>query len=227
MDFSVVIPSYNEYKNLKILIPKINKTFSNYNFSYEILIILKHNNNIKPKSICNNVVRVFRKNDNSFGSALKTGIFESKGDYIITIDADGSHNPEELEKIFDVYKNYDLICFSRYVIGGDTQNQFILKFMSLALNLIFKYSFDLKIKDISNNFKIYKSSLLKKLKLNSKNFDIIEEIIIKLSRNRKISLIEIPSNFHSRGYGKTKRSLVLFMISFGITYCKLFIYKFF
>ena len=105
MDFSVVIPSYNEYKNLKILIPKINKTFSNYNFSYEILIILKHNNNIKPKSICNNVVRVFRKNDNSFGSALKTGIFESKGDYIITIDAGGSHNPEELEKIFDIYKN--------------------------------------------------------------------------------------------------------------------------
>ena len=99
MDFSVVIPSYNEYKNLKILIPKINKTFSNYNFSYEILIILKHNNNnIKPKSICNNVVRIFRKNDNSFGSALKTGIVESKGDYIITIDADGLSQSRGIRK---------------------------------------------------------------------------------------------------------------------------------
>ena len=227
MDFSIILPSYNDYKNLKNIIPELVKVFEDEKVSYEILIILKNNKLKNKKKICNNVYRIFREKDNSFGSALRTGISYAKGNYIITIDADGSHNPYEIKKIFKFYSNYDLIAFSRYIKNGSTHNNLILRSMSFVLNMIFKITFKIQLNDISNNFKIYRTSLIKNINLISQNFDIIEEIIIKLSNKNKLRIKEVESTFRKRKHGVTKRSLIKFILSFLLTYIKLIKFKYF
>ena len=79
----------------------------------------------------------------------------------------------------------------------------------------------LKIKDISNSFRLYKARKLKNIITVSNNFDIVEEIIYKLSKKYKnLKITEIPYVFKKRKFGKSKRTL-FFAITYLITLLKL------
>ena len=68
---------------------------------------------------------------------------------------------------------------------------------------------------------MYKSSLLKKLELSSNNFDIIPEILFKISKLDNFKKIEeVPYTFDTRVYGQTKRKLKTY-VDFLITLCRL------
>ena len=80
-------------------------------------------------------------------------------------------------------------------------------------------------KDVSNSMKIYKSEDLKKLNLISDNFDIIEEIIIKLISYKDCKIKEIPFYFKKRNEGVTKRNLIKFIFSYISTIYKFWRFK--
>lgn len=225
--FSVAIPAYNEAKNLEFLLPKIkNQLIGN---DYEVLIIDIKNPTDKTKDIVkkNGFKYLTREHDNSYGSAVRTAIKNASGRYIIFMDADGSHEPKLLSKfIKESKKDYDIISASRYVKGGKTENPFILNLMSRILNLTFRLFLNIKMFDISNSYKLYKKNDLNKLELLSNNFDIIQEMVIGICINKKdVKTMEIPFNFKKRKYGNTKRSLILFMITYLFTIIKLIYLK--
>ena len=94
--------------------------------------------------------------------------------------------------------------------------------MSRVLNFIYSVTLDIKCKDVSNSFKVYKTTQLKSLSLVCNNFDIIEEILYRLSKNNKaLTIKEIPYYFRKRLHGQTKRRLLLFIITFIVTLFKL------
>jgi len=90
------------------------------------------------------------------------------------------------------------------------------------VNIFYSLFLKLKCKDVSNSFKLYKSNLLRNLNLYSNNFDIVEEILFKMKKNKKdLKIKEIPYTFKKRICGNTKRNLVLFALSFFFTPLKL------
>ena len=94
--------------------------------------------------------------------------------------------------------------------------------MSKILNYIYSIVLNLKCKDVSNSYKLYRGDLLKKLELRCNNFDIVEELLFKLSRmNRNLRICEVPYVFKARMFGHTKRNLIAFMFSFAFTLMKL------
>jgi len=94
--------------------------------------------------------------------------------------------------------------------------------MSKILNWIFSRVLGLNCKDVSNSFKIYRTSQLKLLNLKCNNFDIVEEILYKLKINNKnIKFREVPYFFKKRIFGKTKRNLFLFVLTYAYTIMKL------
>ena len=164
----------------------------------------------------NNAVYIKRENGNSYGDAIRTGITKSKGKYILIMDADGSHEPKSICKLYNkTNEDYDLVIGSRYIKGGKTDNNFILKLMSWLLNVTYKFIFNLKVNDCSNSFRLYKSEKLKKLNLVCNNFDIVEEILIKLFKyNKNILVSEVPNHFKKRDEGVSKRDLIKFVFSY-------------
>ena len=132
------------------------------------------------------------------------------------MDADGSHDPKSICKLYNKANvGYDLVIGSRYIKGGKTDNNFILKLMSWILNVTYKFIFNLKVNDCSNSFRLYKSEKLKKLNLVCNNFDIVEEILIKLNyMNKDFSIKEIPIRFNKRDKGESKRDLFKFIFSY-------------
>jgi len=222
---SVVIPAYEEEENLKDLLPKIKKNL--LGISHEILVIDTQKKRDKTDQIAkiNKVKYINRKPNNSYGTAIRTGVEEAKGEFILFMDADGSHEPVYIPKLLQYVDQYDIVSASRYIHGGKTDNPHILNLMSLILNKTYAFILEIPMKDISNSMKVYRSNDLKAVNLVSNNFDIIQEIIIKISSLRKCKIKEIPFYFKKRVEGKTKRNLVKFIFSYITTIYKLWRFK--
>ena len=225
---SIVLPAYQEAENLENILPSINEVMKDY--EYEILIIDTMTPMDDTPSICekNGATYINRSGGNTYGDAIRTGFSKATGKYVVIMDADGSHDPRDILRMREKMGNdeYDLIIGSRYIKGGNTENPFILKAMSWILNLTYRVMFGLKVKDVSDSYRMYHKALLNKLELSCSNFDIVEEILIKLSLMVKpFRVYEVPIFFDKRAAGKSKRDLVKFIFSYISTMKRLMTIK--
>lgn len=226
MSLSVILPAYKEADNLKILLPKLYAKLLEINTEFEILVIDSELPLDNTQEVCesNNCTYINRAGGNQYGDAIKTGILKASKEFIVIMDADGSHNPDDIAVFYDeVVKNkYDIIIGSRYIDGGNTHNGFILRLMSHTVNITYRIIFGLKVKDVSNSFRLYDASKLKQIKLDCNNFDIVEEILIRLKlKYSDIKIKEVPIFFNKRVFGESKRDLLKFMFSYVFTIVKL------
>lgn len=228
MKISVMLPAYQEAENLKIILPELKNTLDKMMSlqDYEIIVVDTMESMDTAEKVCedNGARYVHRRGGNSYGDAIRTGINEALGYYFVVMDADGSHSPKDIKRFYEVMlsEKCDLVIGSRYCEGGDTDNPRILKFMSWVLNITYRVLFRLNVKDVSDSYRMYKSSQIKELRLECDNFDIVEEILIKLNiKNKLFKIIEVPIYFNKRAYGTSKRDLGRFIISYISTIRKL------
>ena len=107
---------------------------------------------------------------------------------------------------------------SRYAPGGQTENPAILIAMSYVVNLTFRVVFKLSARDVTNSFRLYRTEVLKPLKLESNDFDILEEILIRCVTHRPPARVgEVPVTFERRKAGESKRKLVQFAFGYLTT----------
>ena len=186
-DLTVLLPAYNEIANLRILIPKINAvTKSLKGIQTEILVVLPGFADSSEVAEINTLGAkpVKRHPTNSFGDALRTGFSSSSvsTEFIITMDADCSHNPELIPSLLQSATNAHIVSASRYISGGSSDAKRRQQVMSRIVNFAFTIVLGEKIHDISGNFKLYRRSIISQLKLEGKNFDIIQEIVFKTKK---------------------------------------------
>jgi dolichol-phosphate mannosyltransferase len=87
--------------------------------------------------------------------------------------------------------------------------------MSRVLNYAYQMAFRLPVSDVSNSLRLYRGDQLRSLHLVSNNFDIVEEILIRLVSGRTHStVLEVPMTFEQRKAGESKRNLPAFMLSY-------------
>jgi dolichol-phosphate mannosyltransferase len=224
IELSVVLPAYMEEENLRVLLPRLNRVLEGLQVRSEIIVVDTLQPLDKTAEACalNGASYLNRVGGNSFGDAVRTGIGAARGRFTLFMDADGSHTPEFIPEMFKLREQHDVVIASRYVPGGYTENTLVLILMSRAVNLCYSWVLNLKCNDVSNNFKIYRTAQLKALTLKCNNFDIVEEILFKLSRVFKgLRMREVPFSFKKRMFGETKRNLVLFMLTYVSTILKL------
>lgn len=225
-ELTVIVPAFKEIDNLKVLIPKIYKNLSNHfkNFNNNLIIVDSIVPDSSTRRICNEFGSTYvnRAPNDTFGDAIRSGISYvqqnfSETKWLIIMDADGSHNPDFFKDFrYQIDRNEpDIVIASRYVTGGETQNNCVLILLSKLVNILYRIIFKLPVKDVSNNYRLYRFELLKDIDLVEKNFDIVEEILIKIiKKNKNIKIIEIPSTFEKRKFGNSKRNLFIFAITY-------------
>jgi dolichol-phosphate mannosyltransferase len=221
---TVLLPAYREADSLRHLLPALKAQVDALTASYEILVVDARRSVDDTEEVCRKwgVRHVFRRDGNSYGDAVRTGIAEGCGQFIVVMDADGSHNPSYLPSLWSQREHFDVVIGSRYVRGGQTENPAVLIAMSYVVNLIFRIAFHLECKDVTNSFRLYRSAQLKTLKLRSDNFDLVEEILIRLVAGKtKARIKEVPVVFERRKAGESKRNLVAFAVSYIQTLVRL------
>ena len=216
-DLSVILPAYEEAENLVWFLPQLREILQKMGVSHEILVIDTSSPKDETPQVCrqNGVDYHARAGGDLYSHAVKTGISKTKGRWVVIMDCDGSHDPTVIPRLWAEKERADLIIASRYVEGGHTENPAILIGLSLVVNVVFRTVLKLRCRDVSNSFRLYTGAALRSLQLECANFDIVEEILIKLSMGKSaFSIREIPFTFGRRRAGHTKRDLVAFALSY-------------
>jgi dolichol-phosphate mannosyltransferase len=224
-ELSVVLPSYEESDNLRWLLPELKAALSQLGVTHEILVVDAETPRDRTPEICREffVYYVPRQGGALYSNALLTGISRSRGNWILCMDSDGSHPPSFVPQMWSARHGADLVIASRYVGGGSTQNPAILIALSYIVNLTFRLVLGFRCRDVSNSFRLYRGDCLRSLHLECKNFDVLEEILLKMQlRYPGLSIQEIPFTFETRKAGKTKRDLFAFALGYIGTLSRLY-----
>ena len=216
-ELSVVMPAYREADALRQLLPALIPAVKALSKRSEIIVA----DSIDPLDdtglVCADygVCHVHRTGGNAYGDAVRTGIQKSSGEYVLLMDADGSHNPRDIVRLWSARNQADIVIGSRYVKGGSTENPAVLIWMSRILNYLYKFAFGLSVADVSNSFRLYRGDQLRSVRLESSDFDIVEEILIRLAFGpTRATVTEVPVTFERRKAGESKRNLPAFMLSY-------------
>lgn len=209
----IVIPSYNEIKNLSILIKKIYKELP----SAKLVIVddsaplenRKLKELIKGKKY---ITLISRLKKSGRGSAVIAGFSEALKDknidYVFEMDSDLAHDPKEFKRFINeitVYP-YDLVIGSRYKSGGRIKNiEKNRTIMSRMINYFLYFWLNIKISDYTSGFRLYSRKAVEYLlntDIKSKGFITLSETAYKLYISGfKIS--EVPITWNYRKYGKS------------------------
>jgi dolichol-phosphate mannosyltransferase len=211
------MPAYREAGALRQLLPVLIPAVRALSESSEIVVSDSMTPLDDTAEVCaeNGVTHLYRTGGNAYGDAVRTGIAASQGRYVLLMDADGSHNPKDIARLWNARDQADIVIGSRYVRGGSTENPAVLIWMSRTLNYLYKFAFSLKVDDVSNSFRLYRGEQLRSLTLLSSDFDIVEEILIRLAYGKaRATVVEVPVTFEQRKAGESKRNLPAFMLSY-------------
>jgi dolichol-phosphate mannosyltransferase len=213
----IIIPTYNELANAPILIERI---FKHIPDAY-ILIIddgSPDKTGEKIKEIQKSYPGIFlleRASKSGLGSAYRTGFawgLERGYEELIEMDADLSHRVRDLKKMIEAKElqpNTDLVIGSRWIPGGKTENwSKSRELLSRAANLYVRAMLGMGVKDSTAGFRIYSSSILKKINLEAIKSEGYSFQIEMTRAVHKLGgkIIEVPITFRERENGVSKMS---------------------
>lgn len=211
---AILLPTYCEAENIESLIKKLQKL----KFNLTITVI----DDSSPDGTANIVKRLQNEYDNilllvrpsklGLGTAITDGFHlllsqKNKPRYIITMDADYSHNPDDIPKLLCAAKQgSDLTIGSRYCKGGKTIGWHQMRLIiSRFANILASATVGMWIRDCTSGLRCYSKEYVKTVlgSLHSQTYEIQIETI-KQARLQGFKVEEIPITFMNRKRGKSK-----------------------
>ena len=217
LDLSIIIPAHNESPNLAVVLPALHQTLENLKIQYEILIITSQTDNQTPAVADAFGAVVKEQKEPGYGGAILTGFDEARGSYLLTMDADLSHSPVFINDLWAYRSTAEIIIASRYIPGGRAIMTTGRYYLSRILNSFFSRGLSLSIRDMSSGFRLYKASAVKGQKYVARDFDILQEILVRSYANGW-HVREIPFTYAPRRHGSSHARV----IRFGLAYLKTF-----
>lgn len=215
---TVALLAYKEAENLKELLPQIIENLKQTGEDYDIMVIDTKEPLDNTKEVCEEFgAYYFNQKAPGFGGAFRMAIFQADHDKFLILDSDGSHNPKYIPEIYRKFttEGYDVVIGSRYVKGGKTFDSKSSIVMSHILNGCFRLFLGIKAHDISTDYRLYDTAQLKAVKLENRNYDVLQEVLLKMRLNKPgLTIGEVPITFEKRLYGESKRQLLPFILSY-------------
>ncbi|MEM1542502.1 MAG: glycosyltransferase family 2 protein [Ignisphaera sp.] len=199
------MPAYNEEKTIGHVIEKTTKVMDSLGLPYEIIVIDDGSIDRTRENASNYKVKVlFNERNMGKGYALRRGFRSACGDIIITMDADGSHDPEEIPHLIKpALEGVDMVTGSRFLGGQKDYTSKLHIFGNKVINTIIMIVTRKIITDSQTGLRAIRRETLKKISLDSSGFEIETEITVKVLKNG-FKLQEIPINCRKREHGKSR-----------------------
>lgn len=203
---SIIIPTYNEVKNIPILIHKI----ESMNLDHQIVVV-DDNSPDGTASVVErlsdqyrNIILVKRSGKNGIATAIRDGLLNSQSKYVVVMDSDLQHPPEVIPKLYRQLKNgNDIAVASRYIRGGKTEFGILRSVVSKVATFLAHVNLNETegIMDPMSGFFGFRRDIISPSDIKSNGYKILLEIIVAANKPK---VVEVPFRFNRRASGKSK-----------------------
>lgn len=224
VEFSLVIPTFNEARNIEPLCLRLVEVLAKADVSHEIIIVdddspdqtwkLAQELSNKYKAI--KVIR--RMSERGLGSAVAAGWKKAEGDILGVIDGDLQHPPELLRSMLKIIRqdpSADIVIASRYTRGGGVSKWSLsrraVSFTGTAISAFFLRGILKKVKDPMSGYFILRRGVIQGKTLKPMGYKILLEV---LAKGKYQNAVEIPYLFHERAVGGSKAGIRQYLTSF-------------
>lgn len=205
---SVVVPVYNEIKTIRDILSKINSV----NIDKEIIIVDNYSTDgtrdilqdILKNVWASNIRVIYHSYNKGKGSAVREGMQQARGEFVIIQDADLEYDPNDYQKLMNVIieNKADIVLGARFTGGhiGLTAHRLGNRFLTGLLNFLFAA----KLNDYATCYKMARKDAFIGMGLKASSFDIEVEIICKALK-RRMRIVEVPISYYPRSYSEGKK----------------------
>jgi glycosyltransferase involved in cell wall biosynthesis len=213
---SVVVAAFNEEKTIGVVLAKIAAVDLINRISKEIIVVndgstddtegevrdfMRQNRKVSVKYLVH-------EQNRGKGAALRTGIANSNGDYIVVQDADLEYDPQEfnllLKPMEDGFAN--VVYGSRFQGGRPHRILFFWHTFGNKLLTFFSNMFsNLNLTDMETCYKMFASDVLKSIRLREDRFGFEPEVTAKMARVPGVRVYEIGISYYGRTYLEGKK----------------------
>ncbi|MGD7707849.1 polyprenol monophosphomannose synthase [Microlunatus sp. Y2014] len=215
----VIIPTYNEAENLEWIISRVRDA------APEVEILVADDNSPdgtgeiadRLAAADGHVHVMHRRNKQGLGAAYLAGFdwgLDHGYDALIEMDADGSHQPEDLPRLIARLADADLVIGSRYVRGGGVENWPLYRqLISRGGSLWTRLMLGIKTRDATGGFRVFRRETLEGIGLDevaSAGYCFQVDLLWRTLK-RGFRVVEVPITFVERERGNSKMSKAIFI----------------
>jgi len=224
-ELSLVMPAYNEEKNIRLVIERADEVARKMGLRYELIVVddgsvdntkvevegcASINGHVKLASYTNNVGK---------GFALRTGFSNAVGDLVIFMDSDTDIDPKQLAYYINALKDADVVVASKWHPKSKADTPFIRRILSHGFNALVKLLVGLRLSDTQTGLKAVRREALvgvfPRLTVKRYAFDVE---LLALANLLNLKVVELPINIRLRSLFSLREVWRMFLDLLGITY---------
>lgn len=220
MKLSVIIPVYNEKRTIAEILRRVQEV----PFPKEIIVVDDRSTDGTAEWLKDlkeaGVSVLYHERNRGKGAAIRTGLEKVTGDIVLIQDADLEYSPKEypglIQPILDGHA--DVVYGSRF-LGGPHRVLFFWHYAAnISLTLLANMLYNINLSDMGTCYKVFRTEVLRGLKLRSDRFGFEAEVTAKICK-RRFRTYEVPISYYGRSYEEGKK--ITWKSAFDYVWCLL------
>jgi dolichol-phosphate mannosyltransferase len=213
--YSVVVPAYNEAKNLPPTLRELARALRAGGIPFELLVV-NDNSRDETAEVVEGMraeipeIRMVRNTPpGGLGRAVRCGLRNFDGDVVAVVMADSSDDPEDVVACYrKIEEGYDAVFGSRFRAGSRvTQYPPVKLYVNRIVNKMMQMMFMTRFNDLTNAFKVYRRHVIESISpLQAAHFNITIEMSLSCII-RRYNIAEIPIRWYGRTWGQSNLKL--------------------
>jgi glycosyltransferase involved in cell wall biosynthesis len=204
MQLSVIMPVYNEEKTVGTTLRRLLKVPA----VTEVLVVDDGSQDATQQvvnAIKNAKIKYFYKENGGKGSAIRFGLENVSGNYVLIQDADLEYDPEDISVLLEpITKGKVSVVYGSRFLGPHLNLLFWHMVGNHFLNFVINVLYNTTLSDMETCYKVLPTKLLRELDLQSNNFEIEPEITCKILK-KGIKIYEVPISYFGRDFSEGKK----------------------
>jgi dolichol-phosphate mannosyltransferase len=220
MNLSVILPTFNEAGNINALILAIKDRMPE-TLAYEVIVV----DDDSPDGTCDVVQGLFgedasvrairRRTDRGLARSIRAGVEAARGDRVIVMDTDFTHDPAEIPRLIHLSQIFDVASCSRFCAGGAMEDR-AHYLASLAFNWFIRVVLRTQIQDNLAGYFIMDRRKLLRLPLDKIFYGYGDYFfrLLNYCQRHRFSVIELPTHYAVRRKGESKSNFNRLLVSY-------------